>query len=126
VSKERFRIWIIVEIKEGDFYDLKDIQNKCSDFFAEFSREHLEGMEFEALMVGADYPKKTRDITYAKYFESVEEAQNILNILRKACRSYGDTIKLSNHKPFIEKAYLENKLQSLEYEITAYNLLKNF
>ena len=126
MTKERFRIWITVEIFERDFNGLKDAQNQCEIFFNEFSNRHLNGETFEALSIGSDHVKNSRDITFAKYFEGVDEAEKLLSILRKAANCYKELIVIPGYKAFIEKSYFENKLKSLEHDIIAYNLLKNF
>lgn len=126
MSRERFRIWIIVEVDERYISDLKDSQKQCVEFFQEFSKRHLDNLVFEQLAHGFDSIKGTRDVTFAKYVETVEEAEKLFQTIHKACAYYGKSIKLDGHKPFIEKSYLENKLESLKHDIVAFNLLKNF
>jgi hypothetical protein len=126
VSKERFRIWIVVEIADGDYTTSLDMEEQCRNFFNEFSLLHLDGVKFEVMSAGVDYGKKTRDLTFAKYFEHTDDAIKLLEKLRKACSRYGNIVSLHAHKPYIEKSYLERKIQDLQYDIIAFNLLNNF
>ena len=126
MSKERFRIWIVVEIAEKDFTTSIDVEKQCQEFFKEFSRLHLDSEKFQSMSVGVDNIKKTRDLAFVKYYEHPKDAVHMLELLRKACSKYGNVISLQNHNPFIDKTYLERKIQDLQYDITAFNLLNNF
>lgn len=126
MSRERFRIWIVVDIADGDYTNSSDMEQQCINFFNEFSSLHLDGTKFETMSSGVDYGRKTRDMTFAKYFEHTKDAVKLLEKLRKACSKYENTVSLQLHKPYIEKSYLEQKIQDLQYDITAFNLLNNF
>ncbi len=121
----RFRIWISAEIKEKDFYDLKDARNKCLKFFEEFAKRHLDNEKFEETSFGYDYQNNTRDITFAKYFEDPIDAERCLNLLKKAKEQYSGNIFFEENSAYIDNKFLESSLKNLDYSLTAYKLLKN-
>lgn len=121
----RFRIWIAVEIKEKDFYDLKDARNKCVKFFEEFTKRYLNQQKFEELSLGYDYQNHTRDITFAKYFDDAVEAEQCLNLLKQVKQEHSGNILFEENSAYLENKFFESSLKNLDYSLTAYKLLKN-
>ncbi len=120
----KFRIWIAVDIEEGNFETSKDAEDKCISFFNAFKNQYFPSEEFIQMGVGTNNIKKTRDVVFEKYFNDDKTASDYAKNLRNILTNFKDNIILENNQAYIEREYFKNCIKNLEDDLYAFSIIK--